>query len=246
MAESLRLAREGQNKTIEAIAKATIADENFRWRIILGSAIFLGLAAFVPPVRMAYVGFVKVAGAVVEETDRLIDFGTGGSSLDKSTLSVGDKINGARGLNLTRPTYQVTSTYGPRDTGIPGASKYHKGADVGTPIGTKQYVPFNVQTEITCKDQRNASGKLSGAGHYAELSFTYKGEPWQVRSFHLKQGSCTPGIMSGGQVFAQSGDTGVGSGPHSHIEVIINGQHINPYRGVVEAVLSGDPISGEK
>jgi hypothetical protein len=140
----------------------------------------------------------------------------------------------------------VTSGYGPRNIGTAGASKNHRGVDLDTPTGTKQYIPFNIETEIACKIQYNDKGEIDGAGYYAELDFTYQGQPWKVRSFHLKPGSCTSGVMTGGQAFALSGASGAGDGPHTHIEVLPNGQHVNPYRGVVEAMLSGDPISGEK
>lgn len=35
--------------------------------------------------------------------------------------------------------FPITSGYGPRDTGIPGASRYHKGIDYGIDTGTELY-----------------------------------------------------------------------------------------------------------
>ena len=37
-------------------------------------------------------------------------------------------------------SYPLTSPYGPRDTGIPGASKFHKGHDYGIDVGEEIYV----------------------------------------------------------------------------------------------------------
>ena len=37
-------------------------------------------------------------------------------------------------------SYPLTSPYGPRDTGIPGASKFHKGHDYGVDVGEELYV----------------------------------------------------------------------------------------------------------
>ena len=47
-------------------------------------------------------------------------------------IRIGDNYSGLS-------SFPITSGYGPRDTGIKGASKYHKGIDYGIPSGTQIY-----------------------------------------------------------------------------------------------------------
>lgn len=60
-------------------------------------------------------------------------------------------------------TFPITSDYGPRNTGIPGASTFHKGVDFGTPEGT----PITVQGGVW----REHRWDPNGGGHTGRFAF---------------------------------------------------------------------------
>ena len=79
--------------------------------------------------------------------------------------------------------YTITSGYGPRDTGIAGASRYHTGIDYGIDAGTELY--------------------WEGEGRYSpenSIGVIYtndsKGNPYEVLLTHTKLGKGTSGVSS--------------------------------------------------
>jgi murein DD-endopeptidase MepM/ murein hydrolase activator NlpD len=112
----------------------------------------------------------------------------------------------------------VTSLYGPRNTGIPGASRVHRGVDVGVPRGT---------TVVAMRD-----GVVTKAGvgtGYGNVMYIKHDDGYETRYAHLTSFNVRPGTrVKQGQVIAKSGNTGVGSGPHLHFEIRKNGVAINP------------------
>ena len=81
--------------------------------------------------------------------------------------------------------FPITSGYGPRDTGIQGASKYHKGIDYGIGAGTNiywqgegRYSPENTIGAIYTKDE--------------------KGNPYEVLLTHTKLGQASGGVTDDG------------------------------------------------
>lgn len=136
-----------------------------------------------------------------------------------SNISVGDPIG----------TFRVTSSYGPRKISCSGCSTYHAGIDVNTPTGVPLITPSAV--EVSCKTDRN------GGGIVAE--FWYDGMKHQF--LHLSD--CFPGTRPLGDVFALTGATGVGTGPHLDYRVkmaIENGALVRVYppKEVLQFVLS--------
>jgi lysozyme len=79
--------------------------------------------------------------------------------------------------------------------------------------------------EVTCNYQ-------DAAGQYAE--FEYQGILHQV--LHLSV--CTPGSYTFGQVFAETGATGRGTGAHADIRVKQDGQRVLPAREVIHAMFA--------
>jgi hypothetical protein len=70
---------------------------------------------------------------------------------------------GEKGEKQVLGNFPLTSDYGPRNTGIPGASTFHKGVDFGTPEGT----PITVQGG-QWKEYRYDKG---GGGHMGIFGF---------------------------------------------------------------------------
>lgn len=112
----------------------------------------------------------------------------------------------------------VISLFGPRNTGIPGASRNHKGVDVGVPRGT---------SVVAMRD-----GTVTKAGWgtgYGNVIYIKHDNGYETRYAHLTSFNVSVGQkVQQGQVIARSGNTGVGSGPHLHFEIRHSGQAINP------------------
>jgi murein DD-endopeptidase MepM/ murein hydrolase activator NlpD len=112
----------------------------------------------------------------------------------------------------------VTSLFGPRNTGIAGASRNHKGVDLGIPRGT---------SVVAMRD-----GTVTKAGWgtgYGNVIYIKHDEGYETRYAHLTSFNVRPGTkVKQGQVIGKSGNTGVGSGPHLHFEIRKNGSAINP------------------
>lgn len=115
-------------------------------------------------------------------------------------------------------TGPVTSLFGPRKQPTSGASKNHKGVDVGIPIGT----PVVAMRDGTV----TYAGWAKGYGNVIYISHDngYQTRYAHLSSFIAKRGS----KVKKGELIAKSGNTGVGSGPHLHFEIRKNGVAINP------------------
>ena len=113
----------------------------------------------------------------------------------------------------------ITSNYGWRVHPISGAKDYHKGIDIGVPTGT----------DI----------KAGQDGRVTAAAFDDGGYGWYVvieddKGLVSKYAHCDSLLVSVGQevqkgdVIAKSGNSGNSTGPHLHLEVIKNGQYLNP------------------
>ena len=94
----------------------------------------------------------------------------------------------------------------------------HTGLDIATPKGT----PIKVVAEgkVTCASYKGAYGNLVKVDHgngletwYAHTSKMYVSVGKQVKA---------------GEVIAAVGSTGNSTGNHLHLEIRINGKHVNP------------------
>ncbi len=128
-------------------------------------------------------------------------------------------------LGMTIEGFPVTSPMGFRKAPTAGASTFHKGIDLGTPVGIPIYSLGKMN--VTCRYQ-------DLAGNYALVDF-----PDQKKNFvlmHLSE--CTTGDYYKGQIFAKSGATGIGTGPHLHIEQYSGNVLENPTLGYVRGFLN--------
>ena len=85
-------------------------------------------------------------------------------------IHIGDGDN-RRGLT----SYEMTSGFGPRDTGIPGASKYHKGHDYAIGSGNNIYV-------------QGGTGYFSKNGVGVANISDAEGNPYELEFFHTNVG----------------------------------------------------------
>ena len=112
----------------------------------------------------------------------------------------------------------LTSPFGPRDTGIAGASKYHEGVDLAGPEGTPIYAS---RTGIV-----SAATSNSKAGFYVKINH---GDGYHSIYMHMTRYVVSVNqAVSAGQLIGYMGSTGVSSGPHLHFGISYNGNYVNP------------------
>jgi murein DD-endopeptidase MepM/ murein hydrolase activator NlpD len=112
--------------------------------------------------------------------------------------------------------------FGPRNTGIPGASTYHLGVDLRASCGQKIYAAQN--------------GNVINAGYNGSMGNRvtishglHAGVVLQTQYMHMSRVATSAGAaVSKGQVIGYVGETGVAVGCHLHFGVIRNGSYVNP------------------
>jgi murein DD-endopeptidase MepM/ murein hydrolase activator NlpD len=113
---------------------------------------------------------------------------------------------------------RVTSTYGYRVHPISGGKNYHKGVDIGAPSGTEIHAGQSGIATVGYDE--------GGYGNYLVIA----GEDGLVS----KYAHCSEVLVANGQevtvgdVIALVGSTGNSTGPHLHLEILQNGEYLNP------------------
>lgn len=116
----------------------------------------------------------------------------------------------------------VTSYYGYRVHPISGGKDYHTGVDIGMAQGTDILAGHDGRVTL--------AGNAGGYG----LCIAIEGEAYEGHTLTTKYGHCSQLLVSAGQevkagdVIAKVGSTGNSTGPHLHLEVLVDGQYLNP------------------
>ena len=114
--------------------------------------------------------------------------------------------------------YLITDYFGAREAPTAGASTYHQGLDIGCSMSSS--VSAAAPGTVT------AAGYNSWAGNYVTI---YHGEGLSTTYMHLSGFAVSTGdYVSGGQLIAYSGSTGISTGPHLHFAVEVNGSYVDP------------------
>ncbi len=122
---------------------------------------------------------------------------------------------------------RVSDGFGPRNSPCSGCSSNHRGLDLAGPQGTRV---GSIANGIVI-----ASVPTDGAGLGAHVVVQHRIDGLQVRSVygHLVAGS--PAVKVGdevktGQLVGLLGNTGASTGPHLHLETIVDGTHVDPQK----------------
>ena len=116
----------------------------------------------------------------------------------------------------------VTSYYGYRVHPVSGGKDYHTGVDIGMPQGTEILAGHDGTVTL--------AGNAGGYG----LCVAIEGGAYGGHTLTTKYGHCSQVLVSAGQevragdVIAKVGSTGNSTGPHLHLEVLVDGQYLNP------------------
>lgn len=118
----------------------------------------------------------------------------------------------------TNPSASITSYFGPRTAPTAGASSYHQGIDIGVGIGTEVYA--TEAGTVVNSEYKDLNGNWIKIDH---------GNGFESLYLHNSQLLVSVGdVVAKGQVIALSGNTGVGTGPHLHFAIKLNGNYIDP------------------
>lgn len=112
----------------------------------------------------------------------------------------------------------VTSPFGFRVNPLTGGDEFHMGTDISAAVGTP--------VAAACGGQVTKTGYSAGRGNYMIVRH---GSGVQTLYQHLSCGLVRAGeIVQEGQIIALSGETGNVTGPHLHLEILVDGVRVNP------------------
>ncbi|MEM1256628.1 MAG: glycoside hydrolase family protein [Cyanobacteria bacterium P01_H01_bin.21] len=147
-------------------------------------------------------------------------------SLDTSELQKGDSV--------ADTSFVITSGYGDRVHPIRGGIEPHYGVDVDTSVGTPLYAPAvgKDTVEVSCW------WDSAGGGNVAEIT-SASVPAYRFKALHLN--TCKGGSFKSGEVFAETGATGDGTGPHLDFRQlpIDSGTTVPPQAGYLRWLLTG-------
>lgn len=112
----------------------------------------------------------------------------------------------------------VTSGYGYRKNPTKEGTGFHRGIDIGAPIGTPIHAMyFGVVTQV---------GTSPSYGNFVRL---FHGSGMEVLYAHCSEILVEKdAVIRAGEVVAKVGDTGDTTGPHLHVEALVDGIAYNP------------------
>lgn len=147
------------------------------------------------------------------------ELGAGGEDLLLST----DKASFAP-LMVTGSFHQpvaytrITSKYGYRINPVTDVYGFHSGLDMAAPEGTPIYAAFSGTVETV--SESNGRGKYLILTHSNGLQTIY----CHCSAILVEAGT----KINGGEKIAEVGATGQATGPHLHLEVLLNGMRYDP------------------
>lgn len=114
----------------------------------------------------------------------------------------------------------ISSYFGLRRDPVHGGRRLHKGIDFAAPRGTKIYAVAG--GVVSAVERKGGYGNVVEIDHQDGLISRYA---------HLQKADVTVGtVVKKGQLIARVGNTGRSTGPHLHLEVLQDGQQIDPMR----------------
>ncbi len=132
------------------------------------------------------------------------------------------KGESVKGMLMKTPVdgARITSGFGMRFHPVLGFSRMHKGVDFGVPIGTPVMAAGSGTVAFI--------GWSNGYGRFLKINH---GNGYATAYGHLSR--FAPGLHVGSkvrqaQIIANSGNTGMSTGPHLHYETWMNNQQVNP------------------
>lgn len=115
---------------------------------------------------------------------------------------------------------KITSKFGNRNHPVLKSVKFHRGVDIAVSIGTPVY--SGIKGKVTFAGRK---------GNYGNLVEIEGNDGIKVRYAHLNSIDVVTGQkVSDGEKVAETGNTGMSTGPHLHYEIIIDENPVNPLK----------------
>ncbi|WP_274953052.1 M23 family metallopeptidase [Angelakisella massiliensis] len=117
------------------------------------------------------------------------------------------------------PAYgTVTSFFGLREHPISGAADFHTGLDIAAPMGSSIYAVF--PGEVAEVGVSDIYGNYIRLTHSGGLETVY---------CHCSEILAPEGaVVRAGERIAEVGSTGISTGPHVHLSVLLDGSYLDP------------------
>ena len=113
---------------------------------------------------------------------------------------------------------KITSKFGNRNHPVLKSVRFHRGVDIAVSIGTPVY--SGIKGKVTFAGRK---------GNYGNLVEIEGNNGIKVRYAHLNSVDVVTGQkVSDGEKVAETGNTGMSTGPHLHYEIIIDENPVNP------------------
>lgn len=113
---------------------------------------------------------------------------------------------------------KITSKFGNRNHPVLKSVKFHRGVDIAISLGTPVYA--GIRGIVTFAGKR---------GNYGNLVEIKGSDGIKVRYAHLSKIDVVAGQrVSDGEKVAETGNTGMSTGPHLHYEIIVDESPVNP------------------
>jgi len=113
---------------------------------------------------------------------------------------------------------RITSKFGNRNHPVLKSVKFHRGVDIAVSLGTPVYA--GIRGIVTFAGKR---------GNYGNLVEIKGSDGIKVRYAHLSKIDVVTGQrVSDGEKVAETGNTGMSTGPHLHYEIIVDESPVNP------------------
>lgn len=113
---------------------------------------------------------------------------------------------------------RITSKFGNRNHPVLKSVKFHRGVDIAVSLGTPVYA--GIKGIVTFAGKR---------GNYGNLVEIEGSDGIKVRYAHLSKIDVVAGQrVSDGEKVAETGNTGMSTGPHLHYEIIVDDSPVNP------------------
>ena len=113
---------------------------------------------------------------------------------------------------------KITSKFGNRTHPVLKSVKFHRGVDIAVSVGTPVY--SGIKGRVTFAGRK---------GNYGNLVEIEGNDGIKVRYAHLNSIDVVTGQkVSDGEKVAETGNTGMSTGPHLHYEIIIDENPVNP------------------
>ena len=169
------------------------------------------------PIKAVTEGVSSVAGSVIDAGKSALgtvtDFFTGGPKGDSAS-------GGGLVTHFPMKSKSLSSAFGMRFHPKHKTMMMHNGVDIGAPIGSPVFAAKSGTVKYATQ--------VGGYGNAIQLDH---GNGVTTLYGHLdKYGVKAGQKVQGGQKIAESGNTGVSSGPHLHFEIAKNGVRDNPVK----------------